>query len=341
MGMKRMRVFINGYGRVGRLLAGLIAERREELMRRLGLELILCGIGTRHGSLLKEAGSASLIAFAPDELTARPGFHRDLVGTNALLAAEADVVVEATPTNIVTGGPALATIRGALLNGINVVTLTKGPLVVAFAELKQTAQTRGLALKFSGATAAALPTADIAAYSLAGTTVLGFAGVLNGTSNFILNQMAAGADYAVALAEAQARGIAEADPTLDVGGWDTAVKALILANATMDADLSLADAAVTGITGLTPRDIEQAAADGAHLRLVGRAKREDDGRVRLTVAPEALPLSDPLAILTGTNKGITFITDTMGAVTALGGGSDPLAAAAAALKDIINIGLGR
>lgn len=334
---KVLRVFLNGYGRVGRILAELVHWRRAEIARRYGVEIRLAGIGSRHGALIDLPCDAP----PPADLAADGRFRPGLIGPAAFLAAEADLLVEATPTDIRTGGAALANIRGALINGLHVVTLTKGPLVVAFPELMATARERGAMLKFSGATAAALPAADLAAYSLAGTTITGFAGVLNGTTNFILNRMAEGADYGAALREAQARGIAEADPTLDVEGYDTAVKALILANAVMDADLTLAEVAVTGITGIAPADVAAAAAAGGRLRLVGRADRGADGRVAIAVGPETLPLSDPLAGLTGTNKGITFWTDTMGAVTVLGGGSDPQAAAAAALKDIINVGSGR
>lgn len=334
---KVLRIFLNGYGRVGRILAALAHQRRAEIARRYGIAIWLVGIGSRQGAVIDLPGDAP----PPADLSADGRFRPGLTGPAAFLAAEADLLVEATPTDIRTGGVALANIRGALINGLHVVTLAKGPLVVAFPELRATARARGAFLKFSGATAAALPTADLAAYSLAGTTITGFAGVLNGTTNFILNRMAEGADYGDALREAQARGIAEADPTLDVEGWDTAAKALILANAVMDAGLTLAEVAVTGITGLTPADVAASAAAGLRLRLVGRAERAADGRVTIAVAPERLPLSDPLAGLTGTNKGITFLTDTMGAITVLGGGSDPQAAAAAALKDIINVGLGR
>ncbi|MGE5561673.1 MAG: homoserine dehydrogenase [Chloroflexota bacterium] len=337
MAGKQLRVFLNGCGRVGRIFARLARERRSEISRRYGLDICLAGIGVRSGSVIDLDADCPL----PEDVAAMRPFHAGLVGTAALLAAEADVLVEATPTDLKTGGPGLANLRGALLNGVHVVTLTKGPLVVAFGELRATARERGVQLKYSGATAAALPTADVATYSLAGTTITGFTGVLNGTTNFILGRMAEGADYGAALREAQTRGIAEANPALDVEGWDTAVKSLILANAVMDADLNLSDVAVRGITGVTAADIAAAAAAGARLRLVGRAERRGDGHVAIAVAPEALPLSDPLASLCGTNKGITFMTDTMGAVTVLGGGSDPQAAAAAALKDVINIGRGR
>lgn len=337
METKALRLFLNGYGRVGRIFASLVQERHDDIVRRYGLDLQLGGIGARGGALIDVALDAPL----PVDLATRPDFHAGLTGPAALLAAEADVLVEATPTDIRTGGPALADMRGALINGVHVVTLTKGPLVVAFRELVETARERGVMLKFSGATAAALPTADVAAYSMAGATLAGFTGVLNGTTNFILNRMAAGSDYASALREAQARGIAEADPALDVEGWDTAVKSLILANATMAAELELADVSVQGITTVTPADVAAAAAAGARLRLVGRATRSAAGSVTISVAPEALPLEDPLAGLSGTNKGITFVSDTMGAITVLGGGSDPQAAAAAALKDVINVGLCR
>ncbi len=130
--------------------------------------------------------------------------------------------------------------------------------------------------------------------------------------------------------------MAERDPSLDVGGWDTASKLLILSNVALGLDLRLEDIEVEGITGITPGDIRAAREAGQVIKLLGQAERDVSGW-RASVRPVALPREHPLASVTGTTKAVHFETDTMGPLTVMGGRSDPRAAAAAALKDIINL----
>jgi homoserine dehydrogenase len=219
---------------------------------------------------------------------------------------------------------------------MHVVSLNKGPFVLAFWELSRRAAEKGVALKLSGATAAALPTVDIATYCLAGATISKILGILNGTSNYILTRMEAGLTFAEALREAQDMGIAERDPSLDVGGWDTANKLLILTNVALGTNLRLEDIEVQGITDITPQDVRAAREAGHVIKLLGQAERDESG-VRASVRPVTLPREHPLAAVTGTTKAVHFETDTMGSLTVIGGRSDPRAAAAAALKDIINL----
>jgi homoserine dehydrogenase len=338
---RRIRVVVCGFGRVGRTFARLLEDKRGVAARAHGLALDLVGVGELGGSLLAPGG------LAPGETAAfyegrgsfaghpdlRPGWRGvDLVG-----AVEADVLVETTPTDIRTGEPALGHVRAALGRGLHVVSANKGPFIHHYRELRDLAAKHGVALKLSAAAAAALPTLDVAETCLAGTEILAIEGVLNGTSNFILTRMRAGTDYAAALAEAQRLGIAEPDPTLDVEGYDTANKLALIANVCLGADLGPGDVERTGITGLGGDAVRAAAAEGRVFRLVGRAAREADGRVRARVAPEPLAADHPLAAVDGAEKGITYTTDTMHRVTVVGGKSDPRGAAAALLKDILNI----
>jgi len=248
---------------------------------------------------------------------------------------EPGVLVECTPSNIQTGEPGLGHIQAALENGWHVVTANKGPLVVAFRMLQNLARENRLSLGYSGATAAALPTLDVGLYSLAGAEILAIEGILNGTSNFILTRMGEGATFEEALKDAQARGIAEHNPALDVEGWDTAAKLLLIANSVLGLDLSLDDIKIKGITEISPGRIEGAKREGRALKLIGKIRRTE-GRWRAEVSPSAIEAGHPLFHVDGTNKGITFLTDTMGSVTVTGGKSDPRGAAAALLKDIIH-----
>ena len=130
-------------------------------------------------------------------------------------------------------------------------------------------------LTASGAAAAALPTLDVGVRSLAGAEVLGIEGILNGTTNYILTKMEEGVTYSQALAEAQARGIAEPEPTMDVDGWDTAAKLVIISNSVMGTGFRLDDVAVSGIRDLAPHLGPKAAEAGKALRLMGKCSKDD------------------------------------------------------------------
>lgn len=338
---KRVRIVVCGFGRVGRAFARLLGAKRALAEGVYGVTLDLVGVGELGASLLQPHGlppeetvsffeARGSFAGHPD---ARPGWQ----GLDLLREAEAEVLVETTPTDIRTGEPALGHVRAALGRGMHVASANKGPFIRHYRELRELAAKNGAALKLSAAAAAALPTLDVAQVCLAGAEILAIEGVLNGTSNFILTRMRTGQAYAEALAEAQRLGIAEPDPTLDVEGYDTANKLALIANVCMDADLEPGEVERTGITGLAAEAVRAAVAEGRTYRLVGRAVRDGDGRVRARVAPEALPSDHPLAAVDGAEKGITYTTDTMHRVTVVGGKSDPRGAAAALLKDVLNV----
>jgi homoserine dehydrogenase len=247
------------------------------------------------------------------------------------------LLVETTPTNIKDGEPGMTHIRTALTLGRHVITAAKGPLVIRYNELKELAKKSKVKMMISAATAAALPTLDVGLSCLAGTEVLTAEGILNGTTNYILTRMyEEGTPYKDALAEAQKMGVAEPDPSLDVEGRDTANKILLIANEVFQAGLSLGNIPVQGITRVTPEEIQKAKKEGKVIKLIGKAERKD-GKIVASVAPMALPADHPLASVRGTEKAISYLTDTMDRVTVSGGKSNPVGAAAAILKDIIRI----
>jgi homoserine dehydrogenase len=336
-----VRIVVCGFGRVGRNFARLLAAKRAVAERAYGLTLDLVGVGELAGSVLDPAGlpAEDTAAFfeAKAGFAGHPAARAGWRGLDLIREADAEVLVETTPTDIRTGEPALGHVRAALGRGMHVASANKGPFVRHYRELRDLAARHGAALGLSAAAAAALPTLDVARTCLAGTEILSIEGVLNGTSNFILTRMRAGEAYAAALAEAQRLGIAEPDPTLDVEGYDTANKLALIANVCMDTELGPEDIERTGITRLGADEVRAAAAAGRIYRLVGRAARERDGRVTARVAPESLPGDHPLAGVDGAEKGVTYTTDTMHRVTVMGGKSDPRGAAAALLKDVVNI----
>ncbi len=252
----------------------------------------------------KESGH-SLREFAPADLITDA---QEFVG--ALPAAQVSTLVESLPTNITTGEPAFGLIARALEQGTNVVTVDKGPLAHGFEALLDAARKGAARLGYSGTTGVSIPN------ELAGDRVIEIRGVLNGTTNYILTEMQQHSrSFDEALAAARADGIAEPDPSLDVQGWDTASKILILAKSLMGADARLADLSRIGIGPETESLIGIARQSGRVVRLVGRA-RIWQGRVRVSVAPKLVEPDSPFYRVSGTAKAAVFRTERLGLVVA-------------------------
>jgi homoserine dehydrogenase len=338
MAQKTINLILMGYGNVGKALVRLLEEKTDRLRASFRLSLLLQAIFKSSGGLFPCAGLKikDVLDNRATDLSFHPLWQSNLSLESVLREVEPGVLIDCLPSNLKTGEPGLTYARLALDSGWHVVSANKGPLAFDFNGLLEKASRNHLTLKFSGAAAAALPALDVGLYSLAGAEVLAIEGILNGTSNFILTEMGKGRSYSEAIQEARARGIAEPDPAYDVEGWDTAVKLLLIANAVMGLRLRLADITVEGIVDLSAELIERVGREGKSLKLLGRIRRQQSG-VTASVAPRTIEQSHPLFGVDGTTKGITYFTDTMGAVTVTGGKSDPRGAAAALLKDIINI----
>lgn len=328
--MRRWNVAVTGFGRVGKEVAALLLSRRARYETLYSADVRLTVVcGSRAG--LADADGISGERLAESRLT--PG----LSGVAVLEPAPVDVLVEAGPTDFRTGGPGYAYIKAALTAGRHVIAISKGALVFDGRGLRALAERNGVALKISGATAAALPTIDLLEHNLAGCEVLQIEGILNATSNHLLTAMGEqGLGFTEALHQAQQAGIAEKDPSFDVEGWDTACKLLILANFGLGADLALGDLSVGGIQNVTRAQLDGWRAAGLVPRLVGHLARSD-GKLRAGVELRTYPATDPFALVRGKNKAIRVATDAMGEILAIGCGPEPKATAAAALKDLEHI----
>ncbi len=338
--MKKIDIILLGYGQVGKAFARLIQEKQDycfsryNLLFRVGVVLTSRGgffLNTEKGDLgdLSDLVSGS----KPEDF---PSWKQGLDFGEVLQSQNFDVLVDCTPSNIRDGEPALGYTHRALDRGWHVVTANKGPLVVDYREIRKKAAKNRVSLGMSGATAAALPTIDVAVHSMAGAEINRIEGILNGTTNYILTRMNEGITYAAALQEAQQMGIAEPDPSQDVEGWDTAAKILIITNAVRGTGYTLKDIHVEGITSIPPELLEEAKKTGKKIKLIGRSIQEGDvGEIATKLS--LIEPSHPLFRVNGAQKGITFFSDTMDSITVTGGKSDPRGAAAALLKDIINI----
>lgn len=322
--MRTVQVAISGFGNVGRQIGRTLLARRERYAARYGAEVRLVAVCGSRAGLHDDAG------LEVDRFTApEPG----LTGPDFIAGAQPDVLIEAGPSDFATGGPALDYLLAVLATGADAVVVSKGALVHSGPDLRALAVLSGARIKISGATAAALPTIDLIETGLLGCTVLSLEGVLNATTNYLLNaMMERGASFRQALVEAQAGGFAESDPSRDIEGWDTASKLLILANFGLDAGLSMADIAVEGIAGVTREQVEGWRAQGLVPRLVGNLDLTGAKPVA-SVGVRTYPLNDPFAHIAGKTKALRVRTEGMGEILTMGGGPEPMATASAALKD--------
>ena len=312
--MSQVTVALLGFGNVGRAFVRFVDSSTTARHIPIRIRAIADSSGglflDNHPSIErvmshKESGR-SLREFAPGEVIGDPSEF-----ILALQTAGISVLVESLPTNITNGEPALGLILAALAQGTNVVTVDKGPLVHGFEALKEARLKGGAQLGYSGTTGVSIPD------ELASDRVLEIRGVLNGTTNYILSEMQERQrTFDEALASAQADGIAEPDPSLDVQGWDTLSKILILAKSLMGADARLVDLSRIGIGPETESLIRIGRESGRLVRLVGRA-RLWQGRVRVSVAPKLVEPDSPFYSVSGTSKAAVFRTQQHGAVLAL------------------------
>lgn len=226
-----------------------------------------------------------------------------------IAAAKPDALFEASSLDAETGEPAISYIRAALEAGAHAISANKGPVVHAHRELTELAQSKNRRFFHESAMMDGAPVFSLFRETLPAIELRGFRGVLNSTTNVILEGLEAGMSFDDAVREAQRMGVAETDPTDDIEGVDAAVKVVGLANVLMGGNLKLADVARTGIRGITPEQLRIARERGEAVKLVARAKRNEDGSITASVAPERLKPEDSLYSVRGASLAVGFETD--------------------------------
>ena len=331
-----------GFGGVNRAVVDVMLRKKHMLRQIAGLELVVVGVSDlRFGAAYQKSGldleALSETPFEDGALAGLPGGTRHARNQEIILGPEIDIVVEATYTNPTTGQPALDHCRLSLTSGKHVVTTNKGPMALAGRELLEVAAHHGVELKFEGTVMSGTPVIRLAQSALRGCEIRGFRGILNGTSNFVLDRVAQGEAMDLAVKEAQRLGYAEADPTSDLDGFDVQLKVAILANLVLGADLRPAEILRVGIGDLTEERIREASKRNRRWRLIGQAMRNDHDQLEASVTPQLLETSDPLASISGPLNAITFDTDLLGLVTISGAGAGRTETAFAVLSDILEI----
>lgn len=297
---------------------------------RHGVARDLRGLDTGGALDLVERGQSLSALDAPATLGREPAAPGDpavrvveqiAAAARAAGSTRALVVVETTVLDIAAGQPAIDHIRAGLRAGAHVVTANKGPVAFAYAELDELARAAGRAFMFESAVMDGIPVFNMVRETLPAVRISGFSGVVNSTTNFIITAMEGGREFAESLAEMQAAGIAEADASLDVDGWDAAAKASALANVLMGARMTPRDVQRSGIGHLTGARVREAVARGKRLKLVARGERHGT-EVAARVSVEELPADHLFATLGGQQNALLLDTDLVGqfSIVQMGGG---------------------
>lgn len=333
-----------GFGGVGQGLADILHQKKRFLKENLGFEADIVAISDmQKGSIYHPEGlnieKALEIIQETGKLDDYPevsGLIRGWDSIQTIRETNADTIVEVTYTDVKTGQPAIDHCKTAFENGKNVVMTNKGPVALKYKELTELAERNNVQWGFEGTVMSGTPTLRMPSVSLAGNEISEIRGIFNGTTNYILTKMEDGLGYEEALAQAQEYGYAEADPTSDVEGYDALYKVVILANVVMGIPLKKEEVQCKGITGLSADDIEEAKSEGKRWKMIGKVRKESDGGITASVGPEKIPLSDPLASVTGALNAITYECDLSGPVTVVGAGAGISETGFSLLIDLIN-----
>lgn len=339
--MKTIRLSLVGFGNVGQAFARLLSEKLPELESEYGFSAVVTGIATgRHGCCINPAGinlseALSNISRGTSltELN-QTGFEGGTI--SFIRSCPADVMLETSPVNPISGQPALDHLRQALHQGMHIITANKGPVVFGYQELKELAASRKLGFRFESAVMDGAPIFSLFRHPLRGVRLLGFSGILNSCTNLLLDRMAQGESIEQAIAYGASIGITETDPSNDVDGWDAAIKVAALATVLMDHPLTPVQVEREGIRGITQAMIAEAAAEGLRWKLVCKAHWQE-GQLITSVRPEKVGPDSPLYSVNGTSSFVNFELDVLPGLGILESNPSPKTTAFGMLADLIDL----
>lgn len=294
----KLRLALIGYGSVGKAFARLLAAKQAVYPFR-----IVAIHTARHGTAYDDHGLPVEPAFGPTSPSVAAFLQR----------AQAEVAIELTTLNPATGEPAISHIREAFALGLHVITANKGPIAHRYADLRDEARQRQLCFRFESTVMDGAPVYNLVRHNLPGVRIRGFTGVLNSTTKIIVAALREGRSFEEGIRRAQALGIAEADASYDIDGWDSAAKTAALANVLLDARVTPLEVHRKGIGQLTPERVQDLAQQGKTVALVSRGKVTAKG-ISLRVRAEVLKDTDILATVQGTSHLLLLHTDEMGTV---------------------------
>jgi len=329
-----LRIILCGFGVVGQSLVKLFESRSEDIYAKYGLKPRVVGVFDSKGSTVNSSGLDfnKLVEVKKKFGTVKNYSDKknSMSGVEMLKNIEADVLIETTASNYKDAEPGMTHITTAMKKGMHVISVNKGPLALAFPSLMELATYNQVMFKFSGTVGGGTPILDYAKNSLSGERIKSFSVILNGTTNYILTNMATGMSFEEALKDAKNKGYVEANESLDLDGLDAAAKLVILANWVMGMKVTLPDINCTGIRNVTTEDIKKADKNNCSVKLIASCNKE------LIVGPKEISNDDPLCV-NGTLNAIAFTSEHSGTQTIIGRGAGGMETASSILRDLLDI----
>jgi len=329
-----MRIILCGFGNIAQNLIKLIDSRAEDLYSQYGIKPRIIGVFDSGGSAVESSGLDLSKLFSVKKKNGSVKYYNNtkaqMSGLDMINNLDAEVLIEATPSNYKDGEPGMSHITSAMKRGMHVISVNKGPLALAFPSLMELAIFNHILFRFSGTVGGGTPILDYGKNSLRGEKITTFMGILNGTTNYILSNMTNGMSFDAALKDAKSKGYVEADESLDLDGFDAAAKLVILANWIMDMKVTLPDIKCTGIRDVTSADIKKAAENKCVIKLIASCDKD------LVVGPRQVSLDDPLCV-NGTLNAISFTSEHSGKQTITGRGAGGIETASSILRDLLDI----
>lgn len=313
---KRFNLCLIGFGNASRAFCKILLEHYESVKKMTGHDVRVTAIATRSkGSLVDKQGinlENALLSIEKNEKI----HETELLDLNTLSLIEqsgADALIEMSALSIKDGQPAISYIEKAFDLGMHVITANKGPIAWRYKALNKMAEDKNLQFLYETTVMDGTPVFNLVKYTLPGCQVKSFKGILNSTTNFVIEEMEKGNDYESAIKQAQLEGFAEADPSMDIDGWDAAAKTTALANVLMGGDLTPLDIDRTGIGHITETDVSNALKDDKKIKLICEGYFEDD-QVIGRVYPQLVERSDIFATIDATSSLVSINTDLMGEI---------------------------
>lgn len=338
--IQKIRIVLVGLGTVNIGVLKILIEKKAIIAKSHNLEIHVMGVADSSGIAIKENGYTyeELIHLKSNgnKVNQLEGYLSGVSIEQITNHIKADVLIDGSPVNLKTGNPGLQAIRNALSKGWSVVSANKAPLVLSYDELHQLAKKHGGKLAYSATVCGGLPVINILQRDLQATNLIGFKGIFNATTNFILEALEKDGSFDEAVKEAQRLGAAETDPSLDIDGYDTANKLYIIMKSFTDFSGTISDIQIEGIRAITSENIKQAAIQNKRIKLLAVAEKKAD-TWNLSVRPSKVEASSFIGNCDGWEMGIQLYTDYYEELSMKIYEEDPITTSAAVVRDLINI----
>ena len=339
--MKTIRLSLLGFGNAGKTFASILENKKNEIKESMNCDIIVTGITTgSKGSLYNPKGIdlKQVLSELEEEGRFNPlgSDYRNMTSFELIEFGEYDIIIETTPLDIFSGQPATDHLRKAMERGKHAITANKGPIAWYYHELKELAEEKKVQFYFETTVMDGTPIFNLKDETLKCCNVTEINGILNTTTNYVLEEMALGKNYEDIIVEGKRIGFVEADPSLDIEGWDAAAKVTALLNVLMNAGITPMDVDRTGIEQITLADIKNAEAEHKVIKLLCKGTLQD-GVVKASVKPTLIDKGDLMAAINGTSSVVQISTDLMGKLTIIEHDPDLIQTGYGIFSDVIRV----